>query len=59
MYKLISNYLVHAEVWCMEEEPESTSVHVYDVKGDGIYRKTGLRNMVEVKTKQMCTKVNK
>lgn len=47
MYKLISNYLVHAEVWCTEEEPESTSVHV-----------SGLRNTVEVK-KQMCTKVNK
>lgn len=49
MYKLISNYLVHAEVWCTEEEPESTSVHVCDVKGDGIHRKTGLRNTVEVK----------
>lgn len=43
MYKLMSNYLVHAEVRCMEEEPESISVHVYEVKDDGIYCKTGLR----------------
>lgn len=43
MYKLMSAHLVHAEIWCMEDEPESISDHVYEVKDDGICCKTGLR----------------